>query len=231
MLQNYPKIATIIPAFNEEKTIGQVIKAVKQVKIINQIVVVDDGSIDRTARIAHQAGAEVLSLPQNQGKGQAMQKGVDYSQAEIIVFIDADLINLSPEHIYLILQPILDHRYQMTTGTLERGQFLNRINHRLEAPFSGLRVVERSLWNLVPLRFKRDYLVESAIHWTAKWSRLKNRNFILYELKHVTKTQKKGFWKGSWAFLRMWSSIIIQFPALFYFQLKRNLSWRGTKVA
>jgi len=231
MFQNYPKIAAIIPAFNEEKTINQVVKAVKQVELINQIIVVDDGSIDRTAKIARQAGAEVISLPQNQGKGQAMQKGVNYSQAEIIVFIDADLINLSSEHIHLVLRPILNRHCQMTTGTLERGQFLNKINRWLEAPFSGLRVVERSLWDLVPLRFKKNYLAESAIHWTAKWARLKNKNFILYGLEHIRKTQKKGFWEGSWAFLKMWSSIIIQFPVLFCFQLRRNFNWRGTKAA
>jgi glycosyltransferase involved in cell wall biosynthesis len=87
-------ISVIIPAYNEEKTIGpllsETISVMDNLKLPYEIIVVDDGSIDNTARIATRYKATVLTNGKNQGKGYALRKGFQHSQGSIIVTIDAD---------------------------------------------------------------------------------------------------------------------------------------------
>ncbi|TET54852.1 MAG: glycosyltransferase, partial [Actinobacteria bacterium] len=61
-------IAAIIPAYNEEKNIAPILEVLKNVNFLDHILIVDDGSKDKTARIAKEAGFEVLELKENQGK-------------------------------------------------------------------------------------------------------------------------------------------------------------------
>lgn len=223
------RIVAIIPAFNEAISVGEVIKAMKGVKEIQKIMVVDDGSTDQTAVRAKKAGAEVLSLGVNQGKGEAMQRGVMATDPDIIVFADADLLNLQPYHIQKLLTPVLLDQCSMTTGTIERGKRINRINHHIEAPFSGLRVIRRELWEAVPPRFKKKYLVESGLYWAARKNHLKSINFILPGLLHLTKIEKQGTTKGVLGYLKMWLSIAFSFP--YHLLVRFNKKRRGTKVA
>ena len=87
-------ISVVIPAFNEEKSIGLVIEQTTQVLdslgVPYEIIVVDDGSTDNTARVASTYKATVISYPQNIGKGHALRKGFQQAQGEIIVMIDSD---------------------------------------------------------------------------------------------------------------------------------------------
>ncbi|MCX6709104.1 MAG: glycosyltransferase family 2 protein [Candidatus Woesearchaeota archaeon] len=81
----------VIAAFNEEKHLGNVLKETK--KYAKNIVVVDDGSRDKTSAIAKDAGVDVIALKQNQGKGFALRTGCDYAVkkgADVIVSLDAD---------------------------------------------------------------------------------------------------------------------------------------------
>ena len=71
------KISVIIPAYNEEATIAEVIKTVKQVPIINSIIVVSDGSTDRTVEIANSLKVNVFEMKKNIGKGGAIKKGFE----------------------------------------------------------------------------------------------------------------------------------------------------------
>ena len=85
------KVAVVIPAKDEEKTIGYVVEGAK--KHADLVIVVDDGSSDRTAERAAEAGAKVLKLSKNMGKGYAMRVGAKKAiemGAECIVFMDAD---------------------------------------------------------------------------------------------------------------------------------------------
>ena len=84
----------VIPAYNEEKSIGQVIEQTTQVldslQVPYEIIVVDDGSIDNTSRVASTYKTTVISYPQNRGKGYALRQGFKQAQGEIIVTIDSD---------------------------------------------------------------------------------------------------------------------------------------------
>ncbi|MEJ2584168.1 MAG: glycosyltransferase family 2 protein [Robiginitalea sp.] len=111
------KIALIIPAFNEEKSIGQVLSEVPA--DVAEIVVVDNNSSDRTAAVARESGATVLHEPQK-GYGHACLKGINYlaeksKTPDIIVFMDGDYSDY-PEELPKVVAPILDRGMDLVIG-------------------------------------------------------------------------------------------------------------------
>ena len=116
------RIAAIVPALNEEANIGNVLRTLLESKYFNEVILVDDGSEDKTAEIGRELGAKVISLPQKggSGKGNAMKQGVLNTDAEMIAFFDADLKNLSVENVSLLVEPVLKRQAAMSVGIRER---------------------------------------------------------------------------------------------------------------
>jgi glycosyltransferase involved in cell wall biosynthesis len=87
-------VSVIVPSFNEEKGVGDVVRRIHQVlskaRIRHEIVVVDDGSQDRTSAKAAQAGAKVVSMGENRGYGASIKAGMRQAQYSLIAIIDAD---------------------------------------------------------------------------------------------------------------------------------------------
>ena len=115
------KIALIIPAFNEEKSIGQVLAEVPDT--VNEVVVVDNNSSDNTARVARSQGATVLHEP-NMGYGYACLRGINYlsqtsKRPEIIVFMDGDYSDY-PEELPKVVAPILTEQMDLVIGARDR---------------------------------------------------------------------------------------------------------------
>ena len=118
-----PIIKVIIPAFNEENGVGQVITEIPK-DIVNEIVVVNNASTDQTERIAREAGATVLREP-FAGYGRACLKGMDYvskskPQPDIIVFLDADHSDY-PEEIRDLIKPLIDGKADLVIGSRALG--------------------------------------------------------------------------------------------------------------
>jgi glycosyltransferase involved in cell wall biosynthesis len=85
------KIAAVIPAYNEEKHIGDVVRRARQQ--LNDVLVVDDGSVDKTADNARAAGAEVIVHEQNRGKGETIKTGLRHfleRDVDLVIILDAD---------------------------------------------------------------------------------------------------------------------------------------------
>jgi glycosyltransferase involved in cell wall biosynthesis len=85
-----PPVTLLIPAYNEENGIGPVLEAVKALGLPGEILVVDDGSTDRTFEVASASGVEVIRHDVNRGYGQSLKSGILASQYDIIVITDAD---------------------------------------------------------------------------------------------------------------------------------------------
>lgn len=83
------KVAAIVPALNEEKNIGRVLKVLIESKDLNEVIVVDDGSTDNTSGISREMGAKVIRLEKigGSGKANAMKEGIKNTDADIIVFL------------------------------------------------------------------------------------------------------------------------------------------------
>jgi glycosyltransferase involved in cell wall biosynthesis len=85
-----PKISIVIPAYNEAETIGEVIGKIRSLHPDAEVIVIDDGSQDKTAERAVQAGAAVYCHPYNIGNGAAIKSGIRVAGGDILVFMDAD---------------------------------------------------------------------------------------------------------------------------------------------
>jgi glycosyltransferase involved in cell wall biosynthesis len=117
-----PRVSIILPAHNEAATIAAVVRDCQAaVPPSKEIIVVDDGSADRTADAAEEAGAHVLRLGRNHGKGEALRRGVDQSRGEILVFLDADGQD-DPFEIPLLLEP-LSRGADLVIGSRFLGRF------------------------------------------------------------------------------------------------------------
>ena len=115
------KLIVIIPAYNEEPTIREVLQRMPDLRKSNvhlTPVVIDDGSSDRTAQIARECGAVVISHGTNQGVGKSFHDGLEYAleeNADILVNIDADL-QYAPEDIARLIQPVLENKADFVTA-------------------------------------------------------------------------------------------------------------------
>ena len=113
------KISIVIPAFNEEQAIGEVVRAVP-IDRIHDIVVVDNGSTDDTAAQASLAGARVVFEPRP-GYGSACQAGAKAAaDADILVFLDGDRSD-DPRQLETVAAPVLDNRADLVIGSRIQG--------------------------------------------------------------------------------------------------------------
>lgn len=191
------KISCIIPAHNEEKLIGNVITAVKKAKemgFISEIIVVSDGSTDKTAEIAKKRDLDkVIILNKNIGKGGAVIKGIISSKYDNILMLDADLIGLTANHIKQIIEPFFHHDADMVIG------YLAQDNWQVVLPqFSGQRVFKKSSFKQIinSKKFNKSrYSFELFLHRFAAKLKLKSLYVPLSGLSHVRREVKYGNFK------------------------------------
>jgi glycosyltransferase involved in cell wall biosynthesis len=98
------RVSFLVPAFNEEATIAEVLERIAALGLDAQVIVVDDGSTDRTAEIAESFDAIVIRQP-NRGKGAAIRAGIPYLDGDIAVIQDADM-EYDPAEVPTLIEPI-----------------------------------------------------------------------------------------------------------------------------
>ena len=166
-------VSVIIPAYNEEKTIGQVIDIAKN-SMECEIIVVNNCCTDNTSNIAIEKGAKVVYCDKK-GKGYAMEKGLTVAQNEIVVFLDADITDYNPNLIKLLVSPIIEHNVDFVKSTFERtkGGLVTEIATKpllnilfpemypFSEPLSGMIASKKSV--LEKLEFEKDYGVDIGI--------------------------------------------------------------------
>lgn len=174
-MQDTTTTVAIIAAFNEEDRIAATVAAVKTISAVNRILVVDDGSTDNTAQVAEEAGAQVLRLGENLGKGKALQKAVEVVNDGIVLFLDGDLGRCASEG-EKILQPVLEDKADMAIADFPKAQrkgglgfakglgrwAINRFTGvEMAEPLSGQRAVKTSY--IKGLNFESGYGLEVGL--------------------------------------------------------------------
>ena len=191
-------ISAIIAAFNEEKTIAEVLAALKKNRLIDEVIVVSDGSTDATVDIARSFEVTTIALRENRGKGYAMRVGVDYARHDVLFFVDGDMFNLKDEHIESLLRPVLRGDCDMNIGVRNRGPIRNFLHLQMKVGpvLSGIRVMRREVWETVPVRYQERFKIEAALNFFCSQAGLRQRQTVIYNLGHLIKEEKRGLWSG-----------------------------------
>jgi glycosyltransferase involved in cell wall biosynthesis len=183
------RAAAIIPAWNEAATIGAVVFAALDARTVGDVVVVDNASTDATARVAAAHGARVVREA-TPGKGEALRAGVAATDAEIVVFLDADLVGLRPDHIDRLVATVARGEADMACGLFDRGPVANAIFLEGLPVLTGQRALRRAVFEQLDLADVRGYRVEAALNSLVARRGLARRDDVLDGLWHRTKEEK-----------------------------------------
>ena len=175
----YPRVLCVAPAWNEGERIARVVEAVPR-QSVETMLVVDDGSSDRTPEFAERAGARVIRQGQNRGVGAAIRSGIDYGREngyDVVVVVSGGG-KTPPEQIPRLLDPILKGDAELVQGSryLEGGEYLRmplrrKIGtrgytflfslfclHRVTDASSGFRAIKLSLFDDKRIDLWQDWL-------------------------------------------------------------------------
>lgn len=109
------KVSCVIAAYNEGPRIENVLRAVVGHPLVDEIIVVDDGSTDNTSAVVKTFNdVRLLVQPKNQGKSRAVYRGISEAQSEFIFLLDADLVGLTAEAITQLLEPVLEGKSEVS---------------------------------------------------------------------------------------------------------------------
>jgi glycosyltransferase involved in cell wall biosynthesis len=208
-------IAAILPIFNEELNVSGVLDVLRASSILDEIILVDDGSSDRTFEILNQAAAldqrvQVIRHDQNRGKGQAIFSGWAATCAPILLLLDADLKDLTPDHINVLLAPVIDHRADMTLGLFQGGHLSTDLSHRLTPFLTGQRGLRAKLLKDISPEAAAGYGFEIALSVTARQHNYRTRVVPLKGVWHPSSEfrAERGFWGGLLWKLHMYGQVI-----------------------
>ncbi len=198
----------VVPAYNEEETLGEIVQVLRDNHLVERVLVISDGSTDGTADVARMAGAEVIELEQNVGKGGAMQQGIDRADADVYVFLDGDLIGLRDHHVVQLLQPVLKGETEMTIGVFESGRPITDLALQVAPYLSGQRAVHRDVLDAMSGLETARFGVEMALTRHIKQEHVTMKVVTLVNLTHRMKEEKLGILRGFMARLKMYWEII-----------------------
>ena len=213
----------IIAAFNEEKTLADVLRALTSSPQIDEVIVVSDGSTDDTVQIARQFDVTTIALRQNHGKGYAMRIGVAWASHEILFFVDGDMFNVTDEHIEALVRPVADGEADMNVGIRHRGPILDFLHLKMHCGpvLSGIRVMRRSVWETVPDKYMERFKIEAALNRFCAYAGYRQENTVIYDLGHVIKESKRGVLNGLFSRWEMSREVFLLLFDLYLFE-----TWR-----
>jgi glycosyltransferase involved in cell wall biosynthesis len=218
-------ITAIVAAYNEEKTIADVLRALTTSPLIDEVIVVSDGSTDETVAISRTFDVRTIALRENRGKGYAMRVGVDYSSNDILFFVDGDMLNVTERTIESLVLPVLENRSDMNIGVRHRGPVLDFLHLKMQCGpvLSGIRVMRREVFERVPPQYQERFKIEAALNCFCSRSGFRQQHTIIYELGHVIKESKRGLADGLLARWEMSREVFLLLFDLYVFE-----TWRWT---
>ena len=206
-------ISCVIPAYNEENNLCRVLNAIQDYSHFNEIIVVDDGSKDNTSEIVTEfqktnPKIKLIVNQKNLGKAGAINKAIQNSQGELIVMLDADLINLNHDNITQLIKPVINYKYGLT--------ILDRAGDRkaIWGWTNGARLFggERAVWKQDYLSMNvpdnGGYLLENKMNFHFINQRKKVKTIYCDNLYTVHQFNKVSFLQGYKNYFKMSSQIV-----------------------
>lgn len=203
------KVLFIIPAYNEEKTLGKVIEDIESqdLEFESDILVVDDHSSDSTSEVAERKGVKVLRHPLNLGGGGSLKTGFKYAERndyDIVLTIDADGQH-RPDDVNRVLEPVLSGRADMSVGSRFKGEakydvpkirymgikFYSKLTSYLTGQeitdvTSGYRAINRGLFKEFADNFPYRFYAIEPTTWAGR------RGFQIEEVPVVMSSREEG---------------------------------------
>lgn len=208
-------LTCVIPAYNEAARIGAVLAAVLGHPLIDDVLVVDDGSRDGTSEVVRGfPQARLITLAQNGGKTAALAHGFAHTSSEVILLIDADLVGLSPAHLTALITPVLLGRATMSVSLRDNAPGLWRwigLDY-----ISGERALRRELLAGQEEALQRlpKFGFEVFLNALVLQARAPLAVVQLPGVKSPLKSAKYGFWTGMWGDVKMLRDLTRAVPPL-----------------
>lgn len=223
-MNNRSRVAAVVPAYNEAGRITSVLDIISSAPSVDEILIVTDGCTDSTndeVRAWLDARADqsrpncrLYALTTNIGKGGAMTYGAHRTDAEVLLFLDADLIGLKVQQVEDIVKPcLMEDPADMCTGLFGavRGGLFGwwlGVCHRFWPSMTGQRAIRRDLFLSIPGLTHSRYSVETAItRFAMADPSIRVDHIYLHDVTHPIKEEKQGAWKGSLNRMRMYYEI------------------------
>lgn len=202
-------ISVVVPAYNEAGRIGAVLRPVIASSMIDEVIVVDDGSDDGTGDEAKGFPVRVVCLPQNCGKAAALDAGVTEARNDTFLFLDADLVGLQTSHVDDLVRAYEDGGLDMVIGVFSSGRKSTDFAQMINPYASGQRVISRGVWQRATKNVEdMDYGIEFALSKLAAKEGWAKAHVKLEGVTHVLKEEKRGFAKGMVDRLKMYGDMI-----------------------
>jgi len=202
------KVAAIVPAYNERERISAVLDAIKAARLVDEIVVVSDGSTDGTYElVSSDPDVKAIELRPNRGKGGAMRAGAEHTDADVVLFLDADLIGLDGDKVDAIVEPLIDGTADMAIGIFRSGRRATDWAQLIAPYISGQRAMRRETFVKIPRLEDVRSGVETAITKYFRRRKLRVRRVPLVGCTHCMKEEKLGLVRGFACRMKMYYDI------------------------
>ncbi len=220
------KVSVIIPAYNEEKRILNVVKPALKLGIVEEVIIVDDGSKDKTSEVVtsymkklsekNKKRLKLIRHKKNKGKAKAMETGVKKAKSKYILFLDADLRNLKSEDIKKLCLPVLLNKVDMTLSLRQNSLEIFKL---WGCDFiSGERCLNKEILKGIWKKIKKGFGIEVEIN-----KRILDRKLrfatVTINAKNTEKMKKRGIKEGIMGDLAMINEMLEQVsPVTILFQ-------------
>lgn len=194
-------ISAIIPVYNEEKHLNNLLQALVSCRNINEIICVNDGSQDQSSDILNRytRRIQIIDFQVNKGKGSALAAGIKAARGDIVIFLDADLINLNHQHIQALIDPLLEDQATAVVGYCKSSE--NHLN--LVEFISGQRAYYKKdllphLNEMESMRYGIEMYLNSLFHPSDVTfiPLMKLRSAYKYEKQNSTTVAKQYYVEG-----------------------------------
>jgi len=229
------EVGVVIPAWNEERDIPLVLNTVGPIEWLAKIVVVDDGSSDNTLIVSRDCASNysrmvVEHLADNQGKGAAMVAGMRAlpNEVDTVIFLDADLIGLTEDHLKRLYTPVKDQQCEMVVAIFKAGYWRTDLSQRFAPNLNGQRRLPREAADLAlnPLA-KSGYGVELGLTFFARRKKWRIQYVSWEGMTHNMKEKKLGWREGYRVRAMMYQQILTTWAHLWW--QARRAEWTALR--